>query len=214
MVKALVRTTLLEPKIIGDDKVQLILLERKEGEWSEHRLKMSENIIDRMITLANNYVIMNMRENAYVFAEVEVPGLRAFIGEGEVPGVETFLTVMPEPILKIVFYKVDGEEVKPLHVIEPKGDLWGYESKIYVEPSLEYDLIIVETPSTIRAILPDELKFPQRTITVAKTKIAAAKKKARKSRKKAKKTSKKTKKKTKKTRKKRRKKKKKSKKKK
>lgn len=209
MVKALIRTTLLEPKIIGDDKVQLILLERKEGEWSEHRLRMSENIIDRMIALANNYVIMNMRENAYVFAEVEVPGLRAFIGEGEVPGVETFLTIMPEPVLRIVFYKSEGEEVKPLHIIEPKGDLWGYESKIYVKPSLEYDLIIVETPSTIRAILPDELKFPQRTNTAIKTRAVAAKKKARKPRKKAKKTRKKTKKKA---RRKRRKKKKKSKK--
>lgn len=196
MVKALVKTTLLEPGIISSDKVRLILLERKEGEWSEHRFRMSENIIDRMIVLANNYVITNMRENAYVFAEVEVPGLRAFIGEGRVPGVETFLTIMPEPVLRIVFYKLEGEEVKPLHVIEPKGELWGYESKIYVEPGFEYDLIIVETPNFIRAILPDELKFPQKASTVVKTRTIEAKKKSRKSRKKTKKTRKKTKKKT------------------
>ncbi len=180
MVNILTRKIIYRPVLVGDDKVKLYLLERREEEWTEEKKKRSKHLLDRLLAHANNIVIMNPVEEGYIFAEVEAPGLKAFVGEGGFKEAETILLPKPQPIKSIKIYKLEDDKLVKIHEYTPPSDLWGYETKIYIDPSIEYDLIIVETQEEPRPIFPNELHIPTR-----KTISKETKRKKRKTRKKA-----------------------------
>ena len=163
MIKVLSRKIMFKPVLIGDDKVKLYLLEMESEEWSMEKKRRSKHLLDRLLAYANNVVIMNPVEEGYIFAEAETPGLKAFVGEGGFKEANTILLPKPQPVKAVKIYKMDerGKLVK-IHEYHPPRELWGYETKIYIDPKLEYDLIIVETSEEPRAIFPNELYIPAR----------------------------------------------------
>ena len=211
MVKVLAKTVYYEPRKIGTDKIRLTLLERIEAEWSEHNLRKHEKLIDRMLVLAHNNVVRHLSsvgaDNKYVFSEVEAPGLRAIVGEGQIKDAETLLFLKPEPVTRVVVLRRNKETgmLEKITEINVSKELWGYETKIELPEDMEWDALLVESPERKRLILKEEIKLPLREKIVEPVKPEARRKKhARK--KKTKSVKKKKKKRTKKKRKKRRKK--------
>lgn len=192
------KTKILRPATIGDDKVELVVFSEEEKSWEKHRIRSSKNILDRMMAMANNMVIMNLQDNAYVFSEVEAPGLRTVVGEGEVKGVETVLSPKPSIILSIEFGKRVDDHVEIIHKIRPEPNTWVYESKI-INKNIDYDLIILNTIDGPRIILHEETLIPQRKSGEKKTKKKRKRRRKKSAKKTASKKSTKTAKKTKKT---------------
>ncbi len=191
-MRVLIKVTKYKPVLAGDDKVRLYLLEREELGWREENKKRSKHVLDRLLAYANNEVLMNLSGEGYVFAEAEVPGMKAFVGEGGFKGAETIILPLPQPVNKIRLMKTgEGERAETLHEYTPPGELWGYESSISVDPSIGYDLVIIDTPEGPRPIFPDELKIPARKTTTEKrarrTRRSRRVKKTRKKRKTARK---------------------------
>ncbi|ADI31416.1 hypothetical protein Shell_0278 [Staphylothermus hellenicus DSM 12710] len=155
------KTKILRPVRIGDDKVEVTVFSEEEKSWEKHRIRSSKNILDRMMAMANNMVIMNLQDNAYVFSEVEAPGLRAIVGEGMVEGVETILSPKPSLLLSIEFGKKTNDHGEIIHKIKPEPNTWIYEGSI-INKNIDYDLVILKTADGPRIILPDELYIPQR----------------------------------------------------
>lgn len=155
------KTKILRPVRIGDDKVEIIVFNEEEKSWEKHRIRSSKNILDRMMAMANNMVIMNLQDNAYVFSEVEAPGLRTIVGEGMVEGVETVLSPKPSLLLSVEFGKKVDDHVEIIHKIKPEPNTWVYEGSI-INKNIDYDLIILKTIDGPRIVLSDELHIPQR----------------------------------------------------
>ncbi len=198
------KTKIYKPKKIADDKVEILGLDEEELSWEKHTIRSTRNIMDRMLAMANNVVLMNYRDNVYVFAEVEAPGLRAVVGEGSVPGVETTLSPRPVEVTEILFAKKKNEEVEIVHKIVPEHDTWIYEGSVNTI-DLDYDLIILKSVDMTRVVLKEELHLPLRKSVEKKRKTRRRRK--RKKKKTEKSVKKKTKKKTRKKQKRRRKKK-------
>ncbi len=196
------RTKIYKPKKIADDKVEILGLDEEEISWEKHTIRSTKNIMDRMLAMANNVVLMNYRDNVYVFAEVEAPGLRAVVGEGSVPGIETTLSPRPIEVTEILFAKKKNDEVEIVHKIVPEHDTWIYEGSVNAI-DLDYDMIILKSVDMTRVVLKEELHLPLRKSVEKKTKS----RKKRKRKKTEKSVKKKTKKKTRKKKKRRRKKK-------
>ena len=199
MVKVLAKTVYYEPRKIGNDAVRITLLERIEAEWSEHNLRKHEKLIDRMLVLAHNNVIRHMSsvggENKYIFSEVEAPGLRAIVGDGQIKDTETLLFLKPEPITRIVVLKKNKETdmLEKILELNISKELWCYETKLEFLKNMEWDAILVESPERKRIILREETKLPlrekivQESIKPKSRKRTKAKKKKTKSDKKKKK---------------------------
>jgi len=200
-----VKTKIYKPKKITDDKVEILSLDEEELSWEKHTIRSTKNIMDRMLAMANNVVLMNYRDNVYVFAEVEAPGLRAVIGEGSVPGIETILSPRPIEVTEILFAKKKNDEVEIIHKIVPEHDTWIYEGSVNVT-DLDFDIIILKSVNMTRVVLKEELHLPLRKSVEKKTK--SRKRRKRKKKKTEKSLKKKTKKKTRKKKKRRRRKKK------
>ncbi len=168
MVKVLAKTVYYEPRKIGNDTVRITLFERIEAEWSEHNLRKHEKLIDRMLVLAHNNVIRHMSsvggENKYIFSEVEAPGLRAIVGEGQIKDTETLLFLKPEPITRIVVLKKNKETniLEKILELNISKELWCYETKLEFLKNMEWDAILVESPERKRIILREEAKLPLR----------------------------------------------------
>ncbi len=178
-MKVLVKLTKYLPEQVGDEKIKLYLLKREELGWRIENKRRSKHVLDRLLAYANNAVITNMAENAYIFAEAEIPGMKAFVGEGGFKDVETILLPLPQPVNKVRIVKIkEGEKTETIHEYEPPAEMWGYESKITIAPEIEYDLIIIDTPEGPRPLFPDELKIP-----IRKTMKKRGKRKRRKSKK-------------------------------
>ena len=180
-MKVLVRLTKYTPEIVGDEKIKLYLLKREELGWRIENKRRSKHILDRLLAYANNAVITNMAENAYIFAEAEIPGMKAFVGEGGFKGVETILLPLPRPVNRVRIVRIrEGEKTETIHEYEPPAEMWGYESKITIAPDIEYDLIIIDTPNGPRPLFPDELKIPIKKTARKKSKRRKKKRKSRK----------------------------------
>ncbi len=178
-MKVLVKLTKYLPEQVGDEKIKLYLLKREELGWRIENKRRSKHVLDRLLAYANNAVITNMAENAYIFAEAEIPGMKAFVGEGGFKDVETILLPLPRPVNKVRIVRIkEGEKTETIHEYEPPAEMWGYESKITIAPEIEYDLIIIDTPEGPRPLFPDELKIP-----IRKTMKKRGKRKRRKSKK-------------------------------
>ncbi len=170
--------------MVGDDRIKLVLLEREEGEWTEETKRRSKHLLDRLLAYANNVVIMSQVREGYVFGEAEIPGLKAFVGEGGFRGAETLLLPLPQPVTRITLYKKgETDTAVKVHEYMPPGEMWGYETKIEVDPALEYDLIVVETPEGPRPLFRHELKIPTRKTQAKKKKKKRRRKTRRKNRK-------------------------------
>ncbi len=193
------KTKIYKPKKIGDDKVEILGLDEEELSWEKHTIRSTKNIMDRMLAMANNVVLMNYRDNVYVFAEVEAPGLRAVVGEGSIPGVETTLSPRPIEVTEILFAKKKNEEVEIVHKIVPEHDTWIYEGSVN-SIDLDYDIIILKSVNMTRVLLREELHLPLRKKGEKKRKTKRRRKKKKTEKSVKKKTKKKTRKKKKKKR--------------
>ena len=185
------KTKIYKPKKIADDKVEILGLDEEELSWEKHTIRSTRNIIDRMLAMANNVVLMNYRDNVYVFAEVEAPGLRAVVGEGSIPGVETTLSPRPIEVTEILFAKKKNEEIEIVHKIVPEHDTWIYEGSVN-SIDLDYDLIILKSVDMTRVLLREELHLPLRKSIEKKRKTRRKRKKKKTEKSVKKKTKKKT----------------------
>ncbi len=163
MVKVLYRMIRFKPRLVGDNIVKLYLLDREES-WRTDTIRMSKHILDRLLAYANNIVVTNPIDEGYVFAEAEIPGLKAFVGEGGFRGAETVLSPIPQPVTSIKLYRFEDDKQVLVHEYKPPSDTWVYESRILVDPSIKYDLIILETPEGPRPVYPEETYMPQRKV--------------------------------------------------
>ncbi len=175
-MEVLVRTKIYKPKKIADDKVEILGLDEEELSWEKHTIRSTKNIMDRMLAMANNVVVMNYRDNVYVFAEVEAPGLRAVVGEGSVPCIETTLSPRPIEVTEILFAKKKNDEVEIVHKIVPEHDTWIYEGSVNAI-DLDYDMIILKSVDMTRVVLKEELHLPLRKSVEKKTKSKKKRKK-------------------------------------
>ncbi|MCD6300709.1 MAG: hypothetical protein J7L82_01405, partial [Staphylothermus sp.] len=123
---------------------------------------------------------------------VEAPGLRAVVGEGSVPGVETILSPRPIEVTEILFAKKKDDNVEIVHKIVPEHDTWVYEGSINAM-DLDFDLIILKSIDMTRVVFKEELHLPIRKSTEKKRK-ARRKRKRKKAEKSVKKKTKKRKK--------------------
>jgi len=190
-LEVLVKTKIYKPKKIADDKVEILGLDEEELSWEKHTIRSTRNIMDRMLAMANNVVLMNYRDNVYVFAEVEAPGLRAVVGEGSIPGVETTLSPRPIEVTEILFAKKKNEEIEIVHKIVPEHDTWIYEGSVN-SIDLDYDLIILKSVDMTRVLLREELHLPLRKSIEKKRKTRRKRKKKKTEKSVKKKTKKKT----------------------
>jgi hypothetical protein len=168
LVKVLYRMITFKPRLVGDDIIRLYLLDKDES-WRTDTIRMSKHILDRLLAYANNIVVTNPIDEGYVFAEAEIPGLKAFVGEGGFREAETVLSPIPQPVTSIKLYRFENDKPVLIHEYKPPSDTWVYESKIIIDPSIKYDLIILETPEGPRPVYPEETYMPQRkTLTSEK----------------------------------------------
>ena len=176
-MEVLVRTKNYKPKKMADDKVEILALSEEELSWEKHTIRSTKNVLDRMLAMAN---------------KVEAPGLRAVVGEGSVPGVETILSPRPIEVTEILFAKKKDDNVEIVHKIVPEHDTWVYEGSINAM-DLDFDLIILKSIDMTRVVFKEELHLPIRKSTEKKRK-ARRKRKRKKAEKSVKKKTKKRKK--------------------
>ncbi len=188
-MKALVKTLVLKPEYLEDDRVKILLYKVSDEEWDSHIFRGSTNLLDKMLAYANNRVIMKSTTlkdlEGYIFSEVEVTGLKASRGEGVVKNVETILYPRPQPLQRIVFLKKEDSMLKPVHEVKLDGEYWVYDSAIIVK-NLEYDAILIETLEDKRIVLREEIIIPTRKKIGETTKSLKKKRRKRKTRKKKK----------------------------
>jgi hypothetical protein len=166
-MKVLTRLVEYNPRLVGDDKIKVYLLERREFEWREESHRRSKHQLDRLLAYAANMVTLHPPRDNYVFGEAEIPGLRAFFGEGRFPEAETVILPKPAPVTSIKLYRLEDGKPILVHEYKPPSELWGYETRITVDPSLQYDLIVVETPEGPRPILRHETRLPAHTASTS-----------------------------------------------
>ncbi|MEZ0393821.1 MAG: hypothetical protein ABWK00_02065 [Desulfurococcaceae archaeon] len=155
--EAVVRLADLVPFDASDGRASLRLYRREEGQWFK---EVAERTIEDLLELAGNALTTSPPvSGSYRIAEAEVPGLRVFVGEGEVGAVETVLFPLPAPLLSIKFYKCEGGSCEQVHEFRPGSEAYVYDGYLRLE-GVDFDVAVVETTVGERLILRGDLFLP------------------------------------------------------
>lgn len=186
-LKTIVKTRFFKPVSIENNGVNILVYELVDEKWSTSNIKSRENLLDKLLVIAQNTLSTlessgELRDK-YVFVEVEYPGLRASRGDGRVEGSEVIVFPIPQPLKTIVFLKKEGNELVEVNKIVFKQEKWIYDSIIRIS-NMDYDALLVESIENKRIILREELLSPKIYITKGTEKRKRKRKKLKKRRRK------------------------------
>jgi len=182
-LKSVVKSGVLIPELVKDDRVRLIMYRVSREEWWQSDLRARTNILDQLLASAQNTLSLMLQNQeiseGYVFAEVATTGLRAFRGEGKLDRSMAYLSLMPQPVKRIIFMKKKEKKLEKVYELVLNGEYWVYDTVVETQ-DLNYDAVLVETVEDARIVLREELEQPPQRISMSSSIPKSSKKRAKK----------------------------------
>jgi hypothetical protein len=158
----------LKPVTLSDGTITLTAYEVDEEKWDLRDVgKKQGALIDTLLEIASEYIIKERQPGRFTLAEVEAPGLRVILGDGEAGAGSTIIVQKPSFLRKIILVKCAEASCKSLHEFKPTSQVIVYDGSISVT-RYDFDFLIVECEDSVRAVMPSELALPSVKSSTAK----------------------------------------------
>lgn len=166
----MVKIAALKPYLYVDNVIEALIYRFEDLKWSKETVRSGLSI-ETIYTEAHNTLMKTIQEigldEGYLFVEVEGIGLKAFRIEGEAKGVLKILYPFPQPLNRIVIYKMTGGEYAKIHEATFSSEYWVYDGYINVK-DMEWDLVVIESSLYRRAISRREYEELKPAIKIVK----------------------------------------------
>lgn len=163
-MKAIVKVIKLAPVNEKDNTVSISGYVVNEEKWEFRELSNDAQraLIDRLLETAAEYIVKERNFNTFTLSEVETPGLRVMLGDGELGEASTILIPKPSYLRRVLFVKCEEtSNCKVVHIFRPSSQLIVYEGSISINSDMNYDFVILDCDDHIRVIFPHELSQPR-----------------------------------------------------